>query len=67
MNILWKRDLTGRLFSQNLTWPDGSLIGTIVYIYPLRDRYLLGGLYRVFSHYFSDKISSNCLVIIKRE
>jgi|LFRM01.1.fsa_nt_gb hypothetical protein len=33
----------------------------IVYIYPLRDRYLLGGLYRVFSHYFSDKISSNCL------
>ena len=26
-----------------------------------RDRYLLGGLYRVFSHYFSDKISSNCL------
>jgi len=25
MNILWKRGLTGRLFSQNLTWPDGSL------------------------------------------
>lgn len=33
-----------------------------VYIYPMRDRYILGGgLYRVFSSYFSNRVSSHRL------
>lgn len=31
----------------------------VVYIYDIKDRYILGGLYRVFSAYYKDKINSN--------
>lgn len=41
-----------------------SKIGTkkkrTVYMYSIQDRYILGVLYRVFSSYYSEKVSSNC-------
>ena len=32
----------------------------VVYIYPLRDRYILGVLYRVFSTFYQKDMSNNC-------
>lgn len=37
----------------------GTTKKRIVYIYSIKDRYILGGLYRAFSHYFKGEISSN--------
>lgn len=38
----------------------GSRKKRLVYKYELRDRYIMGALYRAFSFYFRDKVSYNC-------
>lgn len=64
-----REEIVNQLFNGTYNWsiPQKVLIaksGTkkkrVVFIYNLRDRYILGVLYRAFSNYFSKQMNSHC-------
>lgn len=69
IKTLQKEEIVDQLLDGTYTWsiPEKTLIAKsgkkekrVVYIYNLKDRFILGVIYRAFSFYFRDKFSSTC-------
>lgn len=72
---IYKNDIIEELMSGEYEWsvPIKTEIAKaesnkkrVVYVYNIKDRYILGVLYRAVSAYFSDKISDSCFSYKKR-
>ena len=72
---IYKEEIVEQLISGEYTWsiPKKAEIAKsntskkrTVYIYNVKDRFILGVLYRAFSAYYSDKISSSCFSYKKK-
>lgn len=66
---LEKEDIVNQLLNGTYTWsiPEKTLIAKsgkkekrVVYIYNIKDRFILGVIYRAFSYYFRDRFSNTC-------
>ena len=66
---IYKQDIVNELFNGEYEWstPKKTEIAKseskkkrVVYIYNIKDRYILGVMYRAFSKYFRDEFSKSC-------
>ena len=73
---VYKEDIVNELMSGNYTWSiprkveiakSESKKKRVVYIYNIKDRYILGVLYRAISCYYKDDISNKCFSYKKGE
>lgn len=74
LKVIYKDDIIDEIVSGKYEWSIPRKVEIakhetgkkrVVYIYSIKDRYILGVLYRAFSEYYKDTVSDRCFSYIK--